>query len=584
VRRALVIILAGAAALVPLGAGSARAQDETALRVYAGEGRRDRAEAEIRRLKASHPGWQPPADLWTTKPGGPDEAPLWRLFSANRLDELDAAIAQRRRAEPGWQPSTDLAGKLASKRLRTAVLAAAGEGRWQEAGRAAAGFDPGAADPELAWAVAEARARTGAPVEAAAVYASLLAADLPSETRRTTVLKSLSVLPIRMIDDLLASVRKSPAALDLEPIRGDLVRARASAIMREEDTRDLTLDEVALFRDEAMRSGEGPALSLVAWYEAARQNPAEAVEWFRRSLAAAADPVVAHGLAQALVRVGQRDEARDVAFAWSDRLANNAILFVDLVGEDLMAAPPGAVASARLDQMAGIVLRTASGDGAQALGWYAWNACDAAAALPWFERAVAWHPREGAVLGLGLALQRLGRRKDAAELANRYDGLFPQVVRLVMRQAAGGADRCSPMARAAMAPRPLAPTVPLPGQSDGTSFLRGEYPVAVAAENLLRFEAGQAGRRSLVKAPGGLAPRVARRVGGVGPMPYEAAGMTLLPGWAGQDSPAPVAAARVSPAPGTRWESLRPAARAGAAPGIRQQADGARFAATVTRP
>ncbi|WP_293857571.1 hypothetical protein [uncultured Alsobacter sp.] len=565
-----------------LGTAPAVAQDETALRYFAGQGRRDRAEAEIRRLQALHPGWQPPADLWTARPSGPDEAPLWRLFAADRLDDLAVAIAERQRREPGWQPSGDLAGKIARKRLRGAVLQAAAEGRWQDAGRAAAGIDPGSSDLELAWAVAEARARSGAPAEAAAVYRMLLAADSPAESRRTTVLKSLAVLPMKLVDELLAASQAGPAPLDLAALRTDIVRARAGALMREEETRDLTPAEAALLRDEALRSGQGGDLAFVAWYEVSRQNHAEAVTWFRRALAAGGDPLVAHGLAQSLLQLGHREEARDLAFAWSDRLAHNAILFVDLMAEDLTMVPAVPIAAGRLDQMARLTLRTASGEGAQALGWYAWNACDAAAALPWFERAVAWHPREGAVLGLGLALQRLGRRKDAAELANRYDGLFPRVVTLVMRTAGGSGDTCAPGTRTTASLRPGVPVVPRPGSAEVAAFVKGEYPVPVDPENPMRVEAGAAGRRLALKPSGPPAPRTARRVGGVGSMPYEGAGLALQPGWTGQETPATVAADQAPPVPGTRWEVMARGGRTTLSTARRQQADGSRFVPSTT--
>jgi tetratricopeptide (TPR) repeat protein len=578
----LAILVAGLLAAAPQ---PAVAQDETALRYYAAQGRRDRAEAEIRRLQATHPGWQVPADLWTAKPGGPEEAPLWRLFAAERLDELSAAIAERQRREPDWRPSADLATKLARKRLRQAVLAATADGRWQDAGRVAAGIDPGTTDLELAWAVAEARARTGAPAEAAALYRALIVADLPPESRRTTLLKSLAVLPIRLVDDLVEAARAGTAPLDLEPVRGDIVRARVSAVIREEETRDLTAAESVLFRDEALRSGSGPDLALVAWYEVARRNPVDALGWFRRALAAGGDPVVAHGLAQTLVRLGQREKALDEAQAWSDRLAHNAILFIDLVADDLMTMPPVSIAAARLDQMARLTLRTASGEGAQALGWSAWNACDAAAALPWFERAVAWHPREGAVLGLGLALQRLGRRKEAAELANRYDGLFPKAVGLVMRQAGTQPDRCSQKGREPAVARDVRPAVPLPVPATGTSFAKGEFPLAVAAESPLRFETGPAGRRLVTQTAPATAPTVARRVGGVGPMPYEGAGIVLQPGWAGQTTAAAITADQAPPVPGTRWETLRLNEKVGARARRSREADGSRFVpGPVSRP
>src|SRR5580698_3977726 len=91
------------------------AVDESALRYYASLHNFDRANAEIRRLKALHPNWTPPTNIYSTAGAGVDEQPFWDLLAADRLDELHAAIALKEKAEPGWKPSRDLTTKVARK-------------------------------------------------------------------------------------------------------------------------------------------------------------------------------------------------------------------------------------------------------------------------------------------------------------------------------------------------------------------------------------------------------------------------------------------------------------------------------------
>lgn len=569
--------------LLGLAAGASRARaavDETALRLYAAQGQPARVEAETRRLRHLHPGWKPPADLWTARPGPADEAPLWRLFAADRLDDLDAAIAERRRREPGWQPSPDLAAKRERKRFRGAVLAAARADRWRDvAGLAAtAAVQLDADDPDLAWAVAEGLARGGRTADAAALLRTLVVADAPDPVRLVTVQKAMAMLPAAPLEEIVAAAAAAPRPLDLAPVRLDLARARIGAVLREDPGADASAADVALVETQARAAGDPAGLALTAWLAIKRQRFGDALERFTAAMAAGGDAMTAHGLAQTLLALGRRDEAADVAHAWQGSLPNNRILFIDVVEAELTAPERRTVAAPLLARYAQATLEAASGDGAQALGWYAYGGCDFATALAWFERAAAWHPREGTVLGLALTLQRLGRRRDMLELANRYDGLFPRVVELAMRRPGAAVDPCAPSQRGvrdaaagASAPPPAVARVPHPGldpeggRRPPSPFAPGEFPLAVAAENPLRFAAGPGGGRVAVPPAAGRMPLVARRVGGVVAMPYEAFGLALAPGWSGDGRASARSAAEAGAPAGTLWDEQR--RRAGPAPG-----------------
>ena len=269
---------------------------------------------------------------------------------------------------------------------------------------------------------------------------------------------------------------------------------------------------------------------------------------------------------------------------------NNAILFIDLLETDLTRENPPYVEPERIARYAQVTLTGSSGEGAQALGWYAYNSCQFDAALEWFQRGVAWFPKEATVYGYALTLKRLKRQKEFLEIVNRYDGLFPKVVELLFPEERPDqpptpceqkTETRKPEARTAgdargqplmappdaqqplwsRVPKPLAALPGRPGQPGELPALkRNEFPLQVALENPLRFDGARPGGEAGAAAAGfareratGSPPLVARRVPGVAAMPYERFGYALLPGWNGADEPTwPPASARL-PAGGTLW-------------------------------
>ena len=139
VRAIVATVVAGTvvASIVVASVAVAGPVDESALREYARQKRADRVEIETRRLQQVHPDWKPPADLWTARPSGPDEASLWELFESGDLVRLHKAIAARQAAEPDWQPSDDLLDKIKTSELRAAIFAGGAAGNWTVVGRLA---------------------------------------------------------------------------------------------------------------------------------------------------------------------------------------------------------------------------------------------------------------------------------------------------------------------------------------------------------------------------------------------------------------------------------------------------------------
>jgi tetratricopeptide (TPR) repeat protein len=600
--------------------------DVSALRYYWASGQSARMEAELHRLQRLYPQWTAPAFL-QDKPGdvatgGEDELDLWDLFAADKLDELEKAIAQRRRDEPGWEPSAELKTKFAAKQLRLWISENAKSGHFADIVRRLELQSNGleGMDLDVLWMVAEAYQKSHHSDRALAIYKHILESETDPSKRMATIQKALGGLRMDDFEQLLALAAKGQdgksefASLDV-----DIARARIAAFLHDEREAQVGDDDLKVFTDYARGAKDPNQPALLAWYYYKLRNYPQTLEWFKLGLTRGGDAMVAHGLALTLRFLGLKREAEEVSYAWRAPLVNNSILFIDTLEADLTKPIPPFVEPARLERYAEVTGITASGEGAQALGWYAYNTCQFDVAAQWFARAVAWFPKEQSVYGLALSLRKIKKGREANELINRYDGLFPFLVALLFPDdkphPPTPCDTQNQVARKVLAPRdPLfagdgrmafsLPTfnsaaygVPAWGRVASPEAMearglrarmpripRNVFPISVTAENPYRF--APAGAPELVNAPvgadapadsGGFAldpaspmePPVARRVPGVGAMPYERYGYALLPGYNGVTMPsASIAVEQTAPA-GTLWArelALQPPASAQTAP------------------
>ena len=312
------------------------------------------------------------------------------------------------------------------------------------------------------------------------------------------------------------------------------------------------------FRNYARSAADANQAGLVAWYALKKGDLYEALEWFKTAIAQGGDATIAHGLAHTLRKLGQLREAEEVAYAWREPSAANMILLIDIMADQLTRAVPVRFEAERLSRYAAVTAQTSSGEGAQALAWYAYNSCQFEISSDWFRRAVAWFPKETTVFGYALTLRRLKRHQEFVEIVNRYDGLFPKVLTLLFpEQGAEPASRpCdgAPPAKTGVAARsaefldlgndgslkgrtlqqgrlghavPRPPVLSADVSDNVPQVRRSDFPIAVAPENPLRFPAAEAFRGTGVvtewRERGVFAAvTVARRVPGVGAfLPYE---------------------------------------------------------------
>lgn len=588
-----------AVAVAAVKSEKAQSVDESALRYYASTGQAVRAEAEMRRLSALYPEWKPPENLDAKATGGgEDEDVLWDLFAADRLDELHAAIDARRAAEPGWEPSADLRAKFRAKLIRVQVAGMAKDQRfgdivnWLKTSR----VKLDGVDVDVLWTVAEAYQKSRMNDQALAIYTGILTNNSNSAQRLATVQKAMGSLRMSEVEQLLSLAHKDAAGHnEFAPIATDIARARIAAFLHDERRDEVEDVDIGLFSDYARKAVDPNQPALLAWYNYKLKRFSPALDWFKFALEHGGDAMVAHGLAHTLRFLGMKREAEEVAYAWREPLINNSILFIDILETDLTKQIPPYIEPARLARYGDVTLSTASGEGAQALAWYAYNSCQFDAALQWFERAVAWHPKEPTVYGYALTLRRLKKRHELIELINRYDGLFPKAVEILLPdgrihpptpcdenvrqprypQTAAGWDAPHPSYGVVQDPaRQFAwGRIAGPGQAaneyaSAPKVSRAEFPIHVPPENPLRF--APAGQAPLINArvegnppaeAAGFArepapyalPLVARRVPGVGPMPYERYGFALLPGYNGVITASwPTASEQIAPV-GTLW-------------------------------
>ncbi len=610
---------AGKTKVMPL-ADDGSGPDLSALRYYISQDQKDRVEIEIKRLKKLYPQWEVPPGIYDTRAAGAvDEQPLWDLFASGEMDKLREEIARRQKEEPGWKPSDDLADKIKRKDMRIKITDLWKAGKWKDLVNfvKAEGYGGDEADIDIMWTVAEAYAKTKQIGSAFGIYESVLKSNNNPQHRLATLQKAMGTLRMTEVEKLIAMARTDASGKsEFEPIAKDITRARISAFLHDERKEEVAEDEMTSFKEYARTATDANQSGLVAWYSYKRKVLPEALEWFKIAVSRGGDSMVAHGLAHTLRELKLQRDTEEVAYAWREPLVNNSILFIDNLERDLTREIPPYIEPLRLRRYAQVTMDSAAGQGAQALGWYAYNTCQFKVALEWFQHAVAWHPKEATVYGLAITLRRLKMNNEFWDLINRYDGLFPKVIEIIypddyehpptpcdifrkkghkaasnyiqtrvnqFQQGYSASQNLTQAQSFSAVPPPDPAAAPVWQTQSGYAaprklrknirepkISRTLFPVSVDGQNSMRRwpvgrmmgrPAEAASKRRGAQAGLPVEPvrpmrqLVARRVPGVGPMPYERWGYQLLPGYAGQrDASAPHTA--VTAPKGTLWTTL----------------------------
>ena len=267
------------------------------------------------------------------------------------------------------------------------------------------------------------------PTRRSAIYRRILTECTNAGERLATVHKALAVLPPSQVIPLLALGHTNPDGTgEFDVVRPDLFRARLGAIAGGDKTEVIDPAELAAFeaRAEADAANIDDA-GLLGWFYYGQEKWEPAYAWFQKALDRGGEVKVAEGAVLTLRALEKPVEAEALAAEWSDRSTEVQALFLGLGAARLTMDPPPDLDALYVERYAKATDATESGDGAQAMGWYAYNKGKAAEARTWFEKAMEWDARDSTALGLVLSLQRLGERKLMAELIAEYSPEYPSV-------------------------------------------------------------------------------------------------------------------------------------------------------------
>lgn len=410
--------------------------DDSALRFYAQQHQMARVKIELERLQTLYPGYKIPKDAFVpvADAGGPEDQPLWDLFGADKLVELEAQIKLHEAADPSWHPPLLLATKLHAKEMRSKILAFYKAAKWENL-LLLAKHDPAAftsKDLDLMWKIAAAAANAHKMDQSIGIYETILKTTQDPQKRVATLQMAMAHLPMAAVEHLYGMGETlADGHNEFDVILTDITRARIVAYLHDTRPDNIKPADFASFSTYAKTATDPNQAGLVGWYYYKRADYQKALTWFKQAIAKGGDGVIAHGLARSLLELGDYPAAEAVAFAWRNSNVDNSMLYIDLLGRQLTESTPPYVSNQDIANYAQVTLETSSGEGAQALAWYAYNSCQYHSALQWFRRAAAWYPKEGTIKGLALTYRRLGDMPQFVTTVNRYDGLFPSVVALV---------------------------------------------------------------------------------------------------------------------------------------------------------
>ena len=416
--------------------------DESALRYFARQGDTRRVQAEIARLKALYPHWTPPNDLSALASGTPARDPgldrLWVLFSEGKIAELRAAIAEHQAADPRWQAPPELLAALDRSEARRRLVNASEVGQWRMV-LSVATENPSiltCADVDALWRVAEAFAKTEQVDRARDAYAYILVNCANPAERLGTLQKAAGLLSEEQVAELLKLERKDgDTPDDFGIVRDDLARRRLQRLATDGEKvaapEDLSTVERMAEREET----PGDAL-LLGWYYYHHKESEKALRWFKTSLDRNGGANAAEGYALSLRALERFVEAEAFAYEWRDKGPENLKVYLDVATALLSQDPPIRLSPAVVTRAVLPISHERFPDGAQALGWYAYNTGQYRTALEWFRTALKWKADdEPSAYGFALASQRLDERSDFSAIVSSWRKRSARIAELAERDS-----------------------------------------------------------------------------------------------------------------------------------------------------
>ena len=506
--------------------------DESALRYFASQGDTRRVNAEIARLRALYPNWNPPSDLSQLSSGGaqvpvdPIIDRLWNLYREDRIAEVRAAIAERQSSDPNWKPPEELLTALESVEARRRLTNASDAGQWRTV-LSVATETPAlltCTNVDVMWRVAEAFAKTDQPTRSRDVYTYLLTNCANPGERLATLQKALALLPDNQVTDLLQFERKTGNEVDnFDSIREELARRRVERASNDSKT-TATAEDLAVVERMTRNTDEAGAVLVLGWYNYHHGNPARALELFKTALDRNGGPKAAEGYAMSLRELERLVEAEAFAYEWRERAPENMKVYLDIATALLSQDPPPRLDASVVARVVPVVTGQRFPDGAQALGWYSYNTSQFQTARDWFRQALSWKPDdEPSAYGQALSTLRLNDRTGFNATVSQWRNRSERIADLADGTVSG--QTTQPALPVTQAPRTvdmaLQPrAIPAPVAAPRIAMQRDTYeaepvPIRTTTVETRTAQGGSGGRRNCIMTRNaeGLSPDAALGLG-----------------------------------------------------------------------
>lgn len=266
-------------------------------------------------------GPEAPAATPTAHPGRfetapmPDERVLWKLFHARRFGELERQMRAMRAGHPQWRPPRKLTALLWRARNQAAIRAARRRGDVAGLIRLAQQRPQlfGCANPDGAWALAQAFGAAQQWDRAVAVYAGM-AGRCSTAIAKASLEKAAVLLPDDAFERLQAEVHSAQPSAEpaLTGIAYEREKRQYLAAREAADQAAMQRLRVQL-EPQILAHGDADLAAVLGWDDFNQGRPAQAARWFEEALKNAPQQEDSrYGLALAERKAGRPEAAEAV--------------------------------------------------------------------------------------------------------------------------------------------------------------------------------------------------------------------------------------------------------------------------------
>ena len=278
-------------------------------------------------------------------------------------------------------------------------------------------------DVELIWFVADAYSHSQRPEDAATALKAAFAVARDGDERRATLRKAAEILPVELVEDLADVQIGADPAVDGAIVRGALVRNARLGLPLPQSL----VPALNKYEKEVLANPTHEEATLMAWWRFATADYPAAHTWFTLAMDKPT-PKIAEGAIMAAQRSSHLVRAGELLQVWLDKSEELGRLYINAYAPRLLEGQQE-LPEPFIAQFAGKTSELSSGEGAEAMGWYAYNASQLLTAAAWFDSAIVWEETETAIYGRALTARRLKDRPGFDRIRLGYAS-YPKIASL----------------------------------------------------------------------------------------------------------------------------------------------------------